>query len=54
MFNEWLEHMIETSHMYPAKIAIGGRIAELGGGDILNCGRRLYCKSWERRYFKLR
>jgi len=53
-FNEWLEHMIETSHKYRTQISIGGRIAELGGGDILNCDRRLYCKSWERRYLKLR
>jgi len=53
-FIEWLEQMIETSHKYRTKIAIGGCIAKLGRGDILNCDRRLYCKTGERSYLKLR
>jgi hypothetical protein len=34
MFNDWLEHMIETSHKYRTKIAIEGFIAKQGRADI--------------------
>jgi len=39
--------MIETLHKYLTKIAIGGCIANLGRGDILNCDRSFYCKTWQ-------
>jgi len=46
--------MFETLHEYRTKIATGGFIVKLGRGDILNCSKRFYCKTWQSKYLKLR
>jgi len=34
-------------------MGLGGFIADLGRGDILNCNRRFYCETGQNRYLKI-
>jgi hypothetical protein len=43
-----------ASRKFCMKIAIGGFIAKLRSALILNLDTRVYCKTGERRYLKLR